>query len=120
MHVHYEEASGCYGHNGADDAAADAALLSKAVGKPVRLQWTRQNEHGWEPLGEAASHDMEAGLTGGQIVAWHHRLYALTANSRARRHQRRHAAGRHAHGLPARRPAQQLAQLGGTQCAGDL
>ncbi len=82
VHVRYAEASGCYGHNGADDAAADAALLSQAVGKPVRVQWSRQNEHGWEPLGEAASHDMEAGVTGGDIVAWHHRLYALTANSR--------------------------------------
>ncbi|MDQ4051074.1 MAG: molybdopterin-dependent oxidoreductase [Actinomycetota bacterium] len=82
VHVRYEEASGCYGHNGADDAAADAALLSQAVGKPVRLQWTRQNEHGWEPLGEAAAHDMEAGITGDDLVAWHHLLYALTANSR--------------------------------------
>lgn len=82
VHVRYEEASGCYGHDGVDDAAADAALLSQAVGKPVRLQWTRQNEHGWEPLGEAAAHDMEAGITGGNLVAWHHRLYALTANSR--------------------------------------
>lgn len=82
VHVRYEEASGCYGHNGADDCAADAALLSQAVGAPVRLQWTRQNEHGWEPLGEAASHEMEAGVTGDQLVAWHHRLYALTANSR--------------------------------------
>lgn len=82
VHVRYEEASGCYGHNGADDCAADAALLSQAVKAPVRLQWTRQNEHGWEPLGEAASHDMEAGVTDGEIVAWNHRLYALTANSR--------------------------------------
>jgi CO/xanthine dehydrogenase Mo-binding subunit len=82
VHVRYEEGSGCYGHNGADDVAADAALLSQAVGRPVRVQWTRQDENGWEPLGEAASHDMEAGITDGQIVAWHHLLYALTANSR--------------------------------------
>jgi nicotinate dehydrogenase subunit B len=82
VHVKYQEASGCYGHNGADDVAADAALLSQAVGKPVRVQWTRQDEHGWEPLGEAAAHDMEAGITGVEVVAWHHLLYALTANSR--------------------------------------
>jgi nicotinate dehydrogenase subunit B len=82
VHVTYREASGCYGHNGADDVAADAALLSQAVGRPVRVQWTRQDEHGWEPLGEAAAHDMEAGITGGEVVAWHHLLYALTANSR--------------------------------------
>jgi nicotinate dehydrogenase subunit B len=82
VHVRYAEASGCYGHNGADDVAADAALLSQAVGRPVRVQWRRQDEHGWEPLGEAAAHDMRAGVTGGEIVAWHHLLYALTANSR--------------------------------------
>ncbi|GAA5190480.1 xanthine dehydrogenase family protein molybdopterin-binding subunit [Rugosimonospora acidiphila] len=82
VYVRYEEGSGCYGHNGADDVSADAALLSQAVGRPVRVQWTRQDENGWEPLGEAASHDLEAGITGGEIVAWHHRLYALTANSR--------------------------------------
>ncbi|GAB3060568.1 xanthine dehydrogenase family protein molybdopterin-binding subunit [Intrasporangium mesophilum] len=82
VHVKYVEASGCYGHNGADDVAADAAVMSQAVGRPVRVQWTRQNEHGWEPLGEAAAHDLEAGVTDGKVVAWHHRLYALTANSR--------------------------------------
>jgi CO/xanthine dehydrogenase Mo-binding subunit len=49
--VVFVEASGCYGHNGADDAAADAALLAQAVGKPVRVQWMRHDEHGWEPLG---------------------------------------------------------------------
>jgi CO/xanthine dehydrogenase Mo-binding subunit len=82
VHVQFEESAGCYGHNGADDVAADAALLSQAVGAPVRVQWTRQDEHGWEPLGPAASHDLEAGVTDGQIVAWHHRLYGLNANNR--------------------------------------
>ena len=53
VRVVFVEASGCYGHNGADDAAADAALLSQAVGKPVRVQWMRHDEHGWEPLGPA-------------------------------------------------------------------
>ena len=48
------EGSGCYGHNGADDVAADAALAARAVpGQPVRLQWMREQEHGWEPLGSA-------------------------------------------------------------------
>jgi hypothetical protein len=42
--VIWTEGSGCYGHNGSDDAAADAALLSQAVGKPVRLQWSRADE----------------------------------------------------------------------------
>ena len=82
VHVIYEEASGCYGHNGADDCAADAALLSHAVRKPVRLQWRRQDEHGWEPLGAAMSHDVEGVVDGSGITAWFHRIYALPANSR--------------------------------------
>ena len=45
VRVVFVEASGCYGHNGADDAAGDAALLSQAVGKPVRVQWMRHDEH---------------------------------------------------------------------------
>jgi CO/xanthine dehydrogenase Mo-binding subunit len=53
VEVRYVEAAGCYGHNGADDAAADAALLSQAVGKPVRVQWMREQEHGWDPKGPA-------------------------------------------------------------------
>ena len=45
------EGSGCYGHNGADDAGADAALLARAVpGRPVRVQWMREQENLWEPL----------------------------------------------------------------------
>ena len=45
-----------------DDAAADAALLSEIVGKPVRVQWTRHDEHGWEPLGPAMVIDVAGGL----------------------------------------------------------
>ena len=48
------EGSGCYGHNGADDVAADAALLARALpGRPVRVQWMREDEHAWEPYGPA-------------------------------------------------------------------
>ena len=48
----HTEGSGCYGHNGADDVAADAALIAMAMpGRPVRLQWMREQEHGFEPLG---------------------------------------------------------------------
>jgi nicotinate dehydrogenase subunit B len=71
VRVAWTEASGCYGHNGADDAAVDAALLSQAVGKPVRVQWMRQDEHGWEPKGPAMLIDVAAGLDAdGNIVAW--------------------------------------------------
>lgn len=82
VRVIYVEASGCYGHNGADDCAADAAVLSQAVGKPVRVQWTRQDEHGWEPLGGAQGHDMKGALGPDGITAWSHVNYAATANSR--------------------------------------
>jgi CO/xanthine dehydrogenase Mo-binding subunit len=82
VRVLYTEAAGCYGHNGADDAAADAALLSQIVGKPVRVQWTRQNEHGWEPLGPAQAHDMRGVVSSAGITAWMHTIYAATHGSR--------------------------------------
>lgn len=47
------EAAGCYGRNCADDVCADAALLSRAVGRPVRVQLSREQEHAWEPKGAA-------------------------------------------------------------------
>ena len=56
------EASGCYGRNCADDASADAALLSQAVGRPVRVQLTRAQEHLWEPKGAAQLLDVDGGL----------------------------------------------------------
>lgn len=71
VRVAWTEASGCYGHNGADDSAVDAALLSQAVGKPVRVQWMRQDEHVWEPKGPAMVMDLAAGVDrDGNIVAW--------------------------------------------------
>ncbi len=83
VHVTYVEASGCYGHNGADDAAADAALLSQAVGQPVRVQWMRQDEHGWEPLGPAMLHQMTGGLDSqGTIAAWDHTMWTPTHGTR--------------------------------------
>jgi nicotinate dehydrogenase subunit B len=82
VRVIYEEASGCYGHNGADDCAADAALLSMAVKKPVRLQWTRQNEHGWEPFGGAQAHDLKGAVGPDGITGWSHVNYTPTAGSR--------------------------------------
>jgi nicotinate dehydrogenase subunit B len=47
----YVDGSGCYGRNGHEDAAADAALLARAAGGPVRVQWMRADEHGWDPKG---------------------------------------------------------------------
>ena len=82
VRVIYEEGAGCYGHNGADDVAADAALMSKAVGRPVRVQWSRQDEHGWEPLGPAMAHDLRGGITDGNVVAWEHELCTPTHGTR--------------------------------------
>ena len=83
VRVRYLEASGCYGHNGADDAAADAAVLSLAVGQPVRVQWMRQDEHGWEPLGPAMLHQMNGALDAdGALVAWEHTVFSPTHSTR--------------------------------------
>ena len=71
VRVVYMDGAGCYGGNGNDDVAADAVLLSKAVGNPVRVQWTRQDEHGWDPKGPQQLLDMRAGLDAqGNIAAW--------------------------------------------------
>jgi nicotinate dehydrogenase subunit B len=65
------EAAGCYGRNCADDVAADAALLSRAVGRPVRVQLTRAQEHLWEPKGAAQVMHVDGGLTpDGAIAAY--------------------------------------------------
>lgn len=71
LRVVYMDGSGSYGSNGAYDAAADAVILSRAVGGPVRLQWTRQDEHVWDPKGPAQLLELRGGLdAGGHIVAW--------------------------------------------------
>ena len=66
------EGSGCYGHNGSDDVAVDAALLGRAVaGRPVRLQWMRDDEFGWEPYGSAMLARAKASLdANGRVVDW--------------------------------------------------
>ncbi len=67
----YLEGSGCYGRNGHEDAAADAALLARAVGKPVRVQWSRADEHGWDPKGPPTLIDLRAAIDkSGNITAW--------------------------------------------------
>jgi nicotinate dehydrogenase subunit B len=63
------EAAGCYGRNCADDVSADAALLSRAVGRPVRVQLTREQEHAWEPKGTAQLMDVKGGLNADGSVA---------------------------------------------------
>jgi nicotinate dehydrogenase subunit B len=84
VRVIHLEGAGCYGHNGADDAAADAALIARALpSRPVRVQWTREQEHGWEPYGPAMTMDI-AGAVGedGRIS---HFTYDLWSNSHSTR-----------------------------------
>jgi nicotinate dehydrogenase subunit B len=71
VRVIYVRGSGCYGLNGADAVSFDAAILSQSVGRPVRLQFSRQDEMMWENLGAASVIEHRAGLAqGGRIVAW--------------------------------------------------
>jgi CO/xanthine dehydrogenase Mo-binding subunit len=78
------EGSGCYGHNGADDAAADAALIARALpGVPVRVQWTREQEHAWEPFGPAMVTKLKASLDGeGKIAEWNFEVWSNTHSMR--------------------------------------
>ena len=82
--VMHREGSGCYGHNGADDVALDAALLARALpGTPVRLQWMREDEFGWEPLGSAMTMQLHASLdTSGKVVDWEHKVWSYTHSTR--------------------------------------
>lgn len=67
----YLDGAGCYGMNGHDDAAAEAALLSQQAGRPVRVQWMREEEHGWDPKGPPQRIDLVAALDHqGAIAAW--------------------------------------------------
>jgi nicotinate dehydrogenase subunit B len=66
----YVEGAGCYGMNGHEDAAADAAVISRALGRPVRVQWSREDEHGWDPKGPAQLLDISGAVADGRIVDW--------------------------------------------------
>ncbi len=71
VRIIYVDGAGCYGMNGHDDAACDAALLSKTLGRPVRVQWSREDEHGWDPKGPPQLLDIRAALDEqGEVVAW--------------------------------------------------
>jgi len=76
--VTHSEGAGCYGHNGADDVALDAALLARAVpGRPVRVQWMREDEFAWEPYGSAMVVKMSAALDAdGRITSWSHDVWS--------------------------------------------
>jgi CO/xanthine dehydrogenase Mo-binding subunit len=69
-------ASGCYGRNGSDPVTVDAAIMSQLAGAPVRVQWMRHDEHGWDPKGPATVHDLRGGLDAdGRMVAFEHQAW---------------------------------------------
>lgn len=82
--VEHVEGAGCYGHNGADDVAFDAALLARAAnGRPVRVAWSRADELAWSPFGAAMAIELEADLdAAGAIVGWRHELWSNGHSSR--------------------------------------
>ena len=82
--VQHVEGAGCYGHNGADDVALDAALLARAVpGRTVRTQWSRADELTWSPLSPAMRVAIEADVDGaGDVLAWRHAVWSNGHGSR--------------------------------------
>ena len=86
--VRHAEGAGCYGHNGADDAALDAVYLARAVeGRPVRLQWMREDEFGWEPFGPAMVVKLEGAIDAAGIVAhWDEQIWGNRHLTRPGRH----------------------------------
>jgi CO/xanthine dehydrogenase Mo-binding subunit len=93
----HAEGAGCYGHNGADDVALDAALLARATsGRPVKLQWMREDEFMWEPYGSAMVMKLGGALDAqGNIVSWSHELWSHP-------HSRRPGQSKGSHTLAAR------------------
>jgi nicotinate dehydrogenase subunit B len=77
--VIHKDGAGCYGHNGADDVALDAALLARACDRPVLVQWTRDDELAWSPYGSAMVVRVSASLDeNNRIVDWQHEIWSHT------------------------------------------
>ena len=94
LRVVFLDGSGSYGTNGGDHVAADALLLSKTIGQPVRVQWMRHDEHGWDPKGPQQLLDVRAALdTDGRIVAWETEMWVPNAAPGARALLSAEAAG---------------------------
>jgi CO/xanthine dehydrogenase Mo-binding subunit len=81
VELRWYEASGGYGRNGLDHVVADAAVMSQAVGRPVRVQWMRWDEHGWEPKGPPIVQDLQGALDkDGRVIAWRHHMWIPTTS----------------------------------------
>ena len=88
IHVVHVPGAGCYGHNGADDAALDAVLAARAFPeKPVLLKWERVDEHSWEPYGSAMQIELKANLDkSGKVLYWNHETFSDTHLKRPSSH----------------------------------
>ncbi|HEV2529112.1 MAG TPA: molybdopterin cofactor-binding domain-containing protein [Thermomicrobiales bacterium] len=107
VRVVHVEGPGCYGHNGADDVAGDAAVISQIVGRPVRVIWSRQGEFAWEGKGPAMVHTLRAGLDrSGAITGWEMDVWTPTHSTRPSGHAGNLLAAQ------TRDPAAPLAPLG--------
>jgi len=86
LHIVHVPGAGCYGHNGADDVAVDAALVARALpGTPVLLKWTREDEHAWEPYSTAMAMQVQASVdSDGNVVAWSQESFGDTFMMRPR------------------------------------
>ena len=86
VRVQHVPGAGCYGHNGADDAALDAALVARALpGRHVLLKWSREDEHAWEPYGSAMALAMSGSIdAAGRVHGWCHDAYSDTHLGRPR------------------------------------
>lgn len=79
VEVRWFEASGAYGRNGLETVVSDAAVMSQAVGKPVRVQWMRWDTMGWDPKGTAITQDLTGALDkDGNVTAWRHEMWVPT------------------------------------------
>lgn len=86
VRVIHMEGAGVYGHTGADDVAADAAVIAREIGGPVRVQWSREEEFAWEPKGPAMIMDVRGGLDEhGNISAWDYQVLTPSHANRPRR-----------------------------------
>jgi CO/xanthine dehydrogenase Mo-binding subunit len=85
VRVIHMEGAGAYGQNGSEDVAADAVLLARATGRPVRVQWSRADEFIGEPKAAAMLLEVRAGLDEeGRIVAWDYQAWSSTHANRPR------------------------------------
>jgi CO/xanthine dehydrogenase Mo-binding subunit len=84
VHVRHAEGAGCYGHNGADDAAFDAVLVARAMpGRPVQVLWSRQDELAWSPFSSAMVADVEATVdAAGRLASWRYDVYSQGHSTR--------------------------------------